>query len=34
MPEPGYNDGDGPPLWIWVVGLLVVVAFFLFIQSC
>ena len=33
MPEPGYNDGDAPPLWIWIVGLLVIVLLFLWFQS-
>ena len=31
MPEPGYNDGDQPPFWLWVcvaVGaLLLIIAF-------
>ncbi len=34
MPEPGYNDGDGPPLWVWLIGFLSIIVFFVFVQSC
>jgi hypothetical protein len=34
MPEPGYNEGDAPPLWVWVIGFLAIIAVLLMLQSC
>jgi hypothetical protein len=34
MPEPGYNDGEAPPLWVWIVGLFLVILIVAAIQSC
>ncbi len=34
MPEPGYNDGESPPFWVWLVLLLGVVGSLLLIPSC
>ena len=34
MPEPGYNDGESPPLWIWILGFVVLIVAIALIQSC
>jgi hypothetical protein len=34
MPEPGYNEGESPPLWVWVVGLTVILIVVAIFQSC
>lgn len=34
MPEPGYNDGDSPPFWIWVVGFALLIILIALFQSC
>ena len=25
MPDPGYNSGDPPPLWVWIIGLSLII---------
>lgn len=34
MPDPDYNLGDAPPIWVWIVGLSLVVFLLALIQSC
>ena len=32
--DPGYNSGEAPPFWVWVVGLFVVMVVVALFQSC
>ncbi len=34
MPEPGYNDGNAPPLWVWLVAAVLLIGILLLLQSC
>ena len=34
MPDPGYNVGDSPPLWVWIVGLSLIIVVLALFQSC
>jgi len=34
MPEPGYNDGDAPPFWLWLAAAAVVFVLLLTLRSC
>lgn len=34
MPEPGYNDGDAPPLWVWIIGMMVFIVLLILVRSC
>jgi hypothetical protein len=30
----GYHSGDPPPLWLWIVGLCLIVGLITLVQSC
>jgi hypothetical protein len=34
MPEPGYNEGESPPIWVWILGIAILIVLIAVYQSC
>ncbi len=34
MPDPGYNDGEPPPLWVWIIGAVLMIFILVLLGSC